>query len=83
MPEYRSVPVLQTEDTVRYLGYEVGTGDLQHRNWVLRIRTLQRRLFTASTIETSVENRVLILNSIILPSILFTVAVFDIPEWAR
>ena len=31
----------------------------------------------------SVQDRVLILNLIILPSVLFTVAVFDLPEWAR
>ena len=69
-------------DTVRYTGYEVGTGDLQHRNWALRIRKLQRRLSTASTIASSVENRVMVLNSIILPAILFTAAVFEIPDWA-
>ena len=76
------ISVLQPVDTVRYLGYEVGTGDLQHRNWALRIRKLQRRLFTASTIASSVENRVMVLNSIILPAILFTAAVFEIPDWA-
>ena len=68
---------------MRYLGYEIGTEALQHHNWALRIRKLQRRLFTAVKVATSVEHRVLILNSIILPSILFTAAVFDIPEWAR
>ena len=32
---------------------------------------------------TSVENRVPILNSIVLPSLLFTASVFDLPRWAE
>lgn len=80
--EFAGVSVLPPAETVQYLGYEIGTGDLQHRNWAVRMRKLQRRLFTATKVATSVENRVRILNAIILPSILFTAAVFDIPEWA-
>lgn len=54
-----------------------------HRNWALRIRKLQRRLLEASTIATSVDNRVPILDAVILPSILFTAAMFEISDWAR
>ena len=79
---FHGISVLQAGETTRYLGYEIGTGDLQHRNWALRIRRLQRRLLTASQISTSVASRVLILNAVILPSILFTAAVFEIPSWA-
>ena len=79
----RGIPVLQQADTVRYLGYQVGLRPLRNCNWALRIRKLQRRLMTASRVATSVANRVLILNSIIIPSVLFTAAVFDMPEWAR
>ncbi|KAE9028609.1 hypothetical protein PF002_g1126 [Phytophthora fragariae] len=30
-----------------------------------------------------VENQVLILNAIVLPSIMFTAAVFEMPTWAK
>lgn len=81
--EFEGIEVLQEPNTTRYLGYEVGTGQLTNRNWADRIRKIQRRLLTASKIATSVENRVLILNAIVLPAILFTAAVFDLPEWAE
>ncbi|KAE9032264.1 hypothetical protein PR003_g5465 [Phytophthora rubi] len=81
--EYGGIAVLQHSDTVRYLGYEVETGQLTNKNWVARIRKIQRRLATATRIATNVENRVLILNAIVLPSILFTAAVFEMPAWAE
>lgn len=68
---------------MRYLGYAIGTGNLEFGALYYNAVKLQKRLFTAVKVATSVENRVLILNSIILPSILFTAAVFDTPEWAR
>ena len=46
-------------------------------------RDPQRRLLTAKRVATSVTNCVLILNSIMLPSIVFTAMVFDIPHWAE
>uniref|UniRef100_M4C326 RxLR effector candidate protein n=1 Tax=Hyaloperonospora arabidopsidis (strain Emoy2) TaxID=559515 RepID=M4C326_HYAAE len=69
--------------TTRYLVYEIGTRDLEHKNWAIRIQKIQRPLLTATRVATSVENRVLILNSIVLPSLLFTASVFDIPDWAE
>uniref|UniRef100_A0AAV1UKE2 Uncharacterized protein n=1 Tax=Peronospora matthiolae TaxID=2874970 RepID=A0AAV1UKE2_9STRA len=83
LDEYLGNSVLRSGETTRYLGYVVGTGELHHRNWALRIRRLQRILVTASTITTSVANWVVVLNAIVLPSILFTAAVFEMPEWAR
>jgi hypothetical protein len=37
---------------------------------------------TATQVVTSIENRVTLLNFIMLPAILFTVAVFNMPNWA-
>ena len=53
-----------------------------NHNWAQRIRRSRRRLLTATSVATSVQNRVIILNTIILPAVLFTAAVFDIPAWA-
>ena len=68
--------------TTRYLGHQVGTGELTYVNWVVRIRNVRQRLATATRVATSVSLRVLILNFIMLPGILFTVADFDMPHWA-
>jgi hypothetical protein len=80
--QYAGIPVLAHGETVRYLGYDVGTGALENINWANRIRAIQRRLATATKVATSVDNRVTILNVIMLPSLLFTAAVFDMPTWA-
>lgn len=80
--EYTGIPVLKHGKTVRYLGHAVGTGDRQKVDWATRIRNVQRRLATAAQLATSVE-KVKILNVIMLPSILFTAAVFDMPAWAE
>jgi hypothetical protein len=79
---FNNIPVLRMGDTVRYLGHEVGTGELTDINWAMRIRSVQRRLATAAQLATSLENRVQILNVIMLPSVLFTAAVFDLPDWS-
>ena len=75
--EFCGIPVLQHGDTVRYLGYAVGTGHLTDANWAARIRNVQRRLATATQLATSVETRVLLFNVIVLPAVLFTAAVFE------
>ena len=46
--------------TTRYLGFAIGTGGLNYKNWALRIQKIQRRLLTATHVATTVENRVLI-----------------------
>ena len=79
---YEGIEVIPPGGTTRYLGFEIGTGGLENKNWALRIQKIQRRLLTATQVATSVENRVLILNSIVLPSLLFTASVFEIPSWA-
>ncbi|KAE9273288.1 hypothetical protein PR003_g29950, partial [Phytophthora rubi] len=83
MRKYHGIPVLKHGDTIRYLGYAVGTGPLTDINWATRIRAVQRRLATASQLSTSVEFRVLMLNVIMLPVILFTAAAFDMPHWVN
>ncbi|CAH0482022.1 unnamed protein product [Peronospora belbahrii] len=50
-------------------------GDDEHE---LRIRNVRRRLLTATSVATSVANRMLILNTYVLPAVFFTVAVFRI-----
>ena len=83
LTDYAGIPVLRYGDTTRYLGYQVGTGDLEGAIWALRIRNIKKRLETAATISTSVAVRILLLNSIMLPAVLFTSAVFRLPHWAR
>uniref|UniRef100_A0AAV1V694 Reverse transcriptase domain-containing protein n=1 Tax=Peronospora matthiolae TaxID=2874970 RepID=A0AAV1V694_9STRA len=80
---FAGIDIVPSGATTRYLGYEIGTGPLDNKNWAHRIRTIQRRLLTATRVATSVENRVLILNSIVLPSLLFTASVFYVPRWAE
>ena len=65
----------------RDLGYEIGTGELVNKNWAQRIRKIQRRLLTATRVATCMEKRVLLLNSIVLPSILFIAIVFELIRW--
>ena len=55
---------------------------MRNINWALRIKSAQRRLFTATRVATTLEHRVLILNAIVLPGILFTASVFEPPDWA-
>jgi hypothetical protein len=76
---FSGIPVVKLVDTVRYLGYAVGTRELTYVNWAGRIRAVQRRLTTATQLATSVENRAMILNVTMLPSVLFTAAAFDMP----
>ncbi|KAF1792346.1 Reverse transcriptase domain [Phytophthora cactorum] len=56
--EWCGIPVLPPEQTVRYLGYKIGIGDLHQVNWAKRIRSLQRRMATAEQAATSVRDRV-------------------------
>ena len=81
--EFGGIPVLRHGDTTHYSGYFIGTGRLTEVNWAARIRNVQWRLATATQLATSVELRVLILNVIMLPSILFIAAVFELPAWAE
>ena len=66
LERYEGIAVVPTGETTRYLGYEIGTGELVNKNWAQRIRKIQRRLLTATRVAMSVENCVLILNSIVL-----------------
>ncbi|CAI5707472.1 unnamed protein product [Peronospora effusa] len=83
LEQYEGIDVVPTGETTRYLGYEIGTGELVNKNWAQRIHKIQRRLLTATRVATSVENRVLLLNSIVLPFLLFTAIVFALPRWAE
>uniref|UniRef100_M4BBQ4 RxLR effector candidate protein n=1 Tax=Hyaloperonospora arabidopsidis (strain Emoy2) TaxID=559515 RepID=M4BBQ4_HYAAE len=83
LADYTGILVLRHGDTTRYLGYQVGTGDLVGANWALRIRNIRKRLATATTISSSVAVQILLLNSIMLPAVLFPSAVFRLPHWAR
>ncbi|KAE9032193.1 hypothetical protein PR001_g10729 [Phytophthora rubi] len=70
------IPVLRKGETVPYLGYEVGFGDLSKINWEKRLRALQRRMGTAERAATTIRDRVDLLNVIVLPAILFTAKMF-------
>lgn len=76
--------MLRHGETVRYSGDAVGTGELTTANWAARVRNIQRRLAaSAARLATSVESKVLILNVIMLPAILFFGAVFEMPLSAQ
>ncbi|KAF1324650.1 Rxlr effector protein, partial [Globisporangium splendens] len=66
------IPVLKHGETVRYLGIQIGTGNITQANWEDRLQKLRTRLIIAAKVSNSVVGRVLLLNSVLLPSILFT-----------
>ncbi|KAF1318326.1 Rxlr effector protein, partial [Globisporangium splendens] len=73
------IPVLKHGETVRYLGIQIGTGNITQANWEDRLQKLRTRLIIAAKVSNSVVGRVLILNSVLLPSILFTVSYIKPP----
>jgi hypothetical protein len=86
---YHSIPMLAEGDTVRYLGIQVGLGDLALPNWMLQLSKLARRLKDASRYTcfdiqaratNTVPTRVAILNAVVLPAILFTAKFFLPPQ---
>ena len=66
------IPIVGHGETVRYLGIQIGTGNITQANWEDRLQKLRTRLIIAAKVSNSVVGRVLILNSVLLPSILFT-----------
>ena len=83
LEQFHGISVLPPNEAIRYLGYDVGAGEMVNRNRALHLRRVQRRLLTASKVTTSVQQRVLIFYAIIVPAVLFTAAVFDILDRAR
>ncbi|KAF1313253.1 Rxlr effector protein, partial [Globisporangium splendens] len=73
------IPVLKHGETVRYLGIQIGTGNITQANWEDCLQKLRTRLIIAAKVSNSVVGRVLILNSVLLPSILFTVSYIKPP----
>ncbi|KAF1325866.1 Rxlr effector protein, partial [Globisporangium splendens] len=73
------IPILKHGETVRYLGIQIGTGNITQANWEDRLQKLRTRLIIAAKVSNSVVGRVLILNSVLLPSILFTVGYIKPP----
>ncbi|KAF1318298.1 Rxlr effector protein, partial [Globisporangium splendens] len=73
------IPVLKHGETVRHLGIQIGTGNITQANWEDRLQKLRTRLIIAAKVSNSVVGRVLILNSVLLPSILFTVSYIKPP----
>lgn len=78
--DYEGISALRHGQKTRYLIYQVGTGDLLVANWVSRIRNVRKRLATAVSLSRSVASRFLLLNAIMLPEVLFTAAVFRLPQ---
>ncbi|KAF1320354.1 Rxlr effector protein, partial [Globisporangium splendens] len=73
------IPILKHGETVRYLGIQIGTGNITQANWEDRLQKLRTRLIIAAKVSNSVVGRVLILNSVLLPSILFTAGYIKLP----
>ncbi|KAF1314922.1 Rxlr effector protein, partial [Globisporangium splendens] len=66
------ITVIQHGDTVRYLGVQVGTADAVEANWNDRLSKLRSRLVVATQITNTIPGRIMILNAILLPAVLFT-----------
>ena len=77
---YQDIAVVAPSATTRFLDYQLRTGKLRNIYRAFRIKSAQRRLFTATRVATTLEHRVLILNAIVLLGILFTAPVFELPE---
>jgi hypothetical protein len=69
--EAHGIPILQPGETARYLGVQVGVSNLRAINWEVKIRKVTKRLAIAKTLSNTFQIKVLILNTIILPSILY------------
>ena len=76
--KYEGIPVLPEGATTRYLGVQVGIANLTDINWNRRIEQVKKRVGIMSQKHMSVPYRVLLLNAIFLPAILFT-ATFLLP----
>ena len=50
------IPVMRHGNTVQYLGYAIGVGDLATVNWAAQVRNVQGRLVTATRLDTSFKN---------------------------
>lgn len=72
-------PVVATGETVRYLGVEIGLGDITSPNWAKRMEKLKKSLGRASQIATSMWDRVTVLDAVGLPAVLFTAKYFTPP----
>ncbi|KAF1329275.1 Rxlr effector protein, partial [Globisporangium splendens] len=77
------IPILKHGETVRYLGIQIGTGNITQANWEDRLQKLRTRLIIATKVSNSVVGRVLLLNSVLLPSILFTAGYIKPPSEGR
>ena len=76
---YSGIPFLGPNDTTRYLGVQVGLGDLRAVNWEYRRRKLLARLWFAVRRELALLDRATVIRSIALPSVLFTARFFVPP----
>ncbi|TYZ57613.1 hypothetical protein PybrP1_008569, partial [[Pythium] brassicae (nom. inval.)] len=68
----RRIPVLQPRAATKYTGIQVRYGETVEVNRDKRIAGIKVQLVKAALISTSVVERVVILNAIVLPVILFT-----------
>lgn len=59
-------------ESVRCLGVQVGTGETIDANWSDRARKIKARLHTAGAALTGIPSRVLIVNAVILPAVVYT-----------
>ncbi|RHZ29268.1 hypothetical protein DYB37_011355, partial [Aphanomyces astaci] len=82
--EAHGIPFIYGRMRRRYLGLQVGLGDLVDDNWDACLQSTERRLRVASSKTTSLPSRARILQSIVQPKIAF-MATYYVPSerWAR
>ena len=76
IPEYHGLSFLTHNDTVRYLGIQVGPGSSNTLNWEKFITKSQTRLFLASRRYNSLKGRVTIINAIFMAGVRFLAEFF-------
>ncbi|KAJ0401385.1 hypothetical protein ATCC90586_002558 [Pythium insidiosum] len=76
VPAATDLPVLAPEARTRYLGIQIGRGELGPANWERRLHAIQVRLNIANRVSNSVPSRVAIVNVVAHAAFLFTARFF-------
>jgi len=71
---FHAIPCLPHGSVTRYLGVNIGTGPLHDANWPTTIQALKVRLAVAAQLHLSVLERVQLLNTVMLPAVLYKAA---------
>jgi ribonuclease HI len=82
LPSLRDIPLMPPHETTRYLGVQIGLSSPGRRNWSLLQAKIEKRLQLLRLTSSSFPHRIHILNTIILPAILF-ISQFHLPTPAE